>query len=301
MLKKRANFSRKIPLHLMMIPAIVILLLYAYGPMIGIVMAFQKFIPTKGFFGSEWVGLENFIYLAKLPTTFQVIKNTFVIAFMKIIAGLVFPILFALLLNEVTSKRFKKSVQTIIYIPHFLSWIILSGIIIDILSPSEGIVNKFIIQMGFEPIFFLGNPKAFPFVLVITNTWKELGFGTIIYLASLTAIDPQLYEAVKIDGANRWKQTWHITLPGMFPIIILMTTLSMGNVLNAGFDQIFNLYSPIVYETGDIIDTFVYRIGLLQGQYSVGAAAGVFKSIVAFSFIGTSYYASYKFMDYRIF
>lgn len=299
--RKWTRFSRKIPLHLMMIPAVVILLLYAYGPMIGIVLAFEKFNPTKGFFGSKWVGFDNFKYLIALPNTFQVLKNTFYIAFLKIIAGIAVPLLFSLLLNEVSGKKFKKGVQTIIYIPHFLSWIILSGIIIDILSPSEGIVNEFIKLLGFEPIFFLGNPKAFPNVLIITNTWKEFGFGTIIYLASLTSIDTKLYEAARIDGANRWKQTWHITIPGMLPIIMLMTILSLGNVLNAGFDQVFNLYSPIVYETGDILDTFVYRIGMLEGQYSVATAAGLFKSIISFVFIGTSYFVAYKYMDYQIF
>ena len=298
-LNKRVKINTS--LHVLMLPAVVLLLIFNYGPMVGMVIGFQRFIPTKGFFGSEWVGLDNLTYLLRLPSTLQVIWNTVYIAFMKIVAGLIFPITFALLLNEVRRESFKKAVQTILYMPHFLSWVILSGIIIDILSPSKGIVNNVLKQFGFKPIFFLGSTKMFPYLMVFLDTWKELGFGMIIYLAALTAIDPQLYEAIIVDGANRWRQTWHITLPGMLPIIILMSTLSLGRILNAGFDQIFNLYSPIVYETGDILDTLTYRIGLVNGQYAIGAIAGTFKSVVSLLFIGSSYYMAYKFTDYRIF
>ncbi len=295
------KFRRQLPLHLMLLPCIVILLIYAYGPMIGILIAFEKYNPTKGIFGSPFVGLKNFEYMLNMPDTMQVLWNTMYIAFMKIIAGLTVPIVFALLLNEVRRNSFKRWVQTIIYMPHFLSWVILSGILIDILSPSEGIVNLMLQLIGIKPIFFLGNEKVFPYILVVTNTWKEFGFGTIIYLAAITSIDPSLYEAAIVDGANRWKQTLHVTLPGVAPIIVLMATLSMGNVLNAGFDQVFNLYSPIVYKTGDIIDTFVYRIGLLDAQYGVATAVGLFKSLVSFVFIVVSYRLAYKIAGYRVF
>lgn len=298
---KLSKFRQNLPLHLMLLPCVIILIIYAYGPMVGIIIAFQKYNPTKGIFGSPFVGLKNFEYMLNMPDTFQVLWNTIYIAFMKIVTGLVVPILYALLLNEVRNSVFKRSVQTIIYMPHFLSWVILSGIIIDLLSPSEGIVNMALKALGFKPIFFLGDERVFPYILVITNIWKEFGFGTIIYLAAITSIDPTLYEAAIVDGANRWKQTIHVTLPGMAPIIVLMATLSMGNVLNAGFEQVFNLYSPIVYKTGDIIDTYVYRIGLIDAQYGVATAVGLFKSVVSFIFIVISYRLAYKFANYRVF
>lgn len=301
MVVTRKKFLRNVPLHLMILPGFILVLIYCYGPMIGIIMAFQKFTPSKGLFGSPWVGWKNFEFVMNLPNTFQVIWNTFFISFMKIAAGIVVPVVYALLLNEVGNRFIKRSIQTIIYFPHFLSWIILSGILIDVLSPSTGIVNKIIESVGLEPIFFLGDEKWFPYTLVITDVWKEFGFGTIVYLAALTSIDPTLYEASYIDGAGRWKQTLHVTLPGMMPIIVLMTILSLGNILNAGFEQVFNLYSPQVYSTGDIIDTLVYRLGMMDAQYSVATAVGLFKSVVSFVLITLSYFLTYKFTDYRIF
>jgi len=270
--------------------------------MVGVIIAFQRFIPAKGLFGhQEWVGLDNFRYMLALPDTYKILRNTVFIAGMKIIVGLIIPIIFALLLNEVRKEWFKRSVQTMIYLPHFLSWVIFGGILIDILSPSEGIVNKILELVGIGPIYFLGDPKWFPYTMVITDLWKNFGFSTIVYLAALTNISPTLYEAAEIDGANHWQQTWHVTLPGMRPIIVLLATLSIGNILNAGFEQIFNLYSPQVYETGDIIDTFVYRVGLIQAQYGLATAVGLLKSVVSFGLIGLSYYLAYRFADYRIF
>jgi putative aldouronate transport system permease protein len=192
-------------------------------------------------------------------------------------------------------------VQTLVYLPHFLSWVILSGVLVDILSPSTGIVNQGLQWIGIEPIFFLANNNWFPYTLVLSNEWKEFGFSSIIYLAAITSINPSLYEAAVIDGANRWKQTWHVTLPGMAPIIVLMGTLSIGNVLNAGFEQVFNMYSPVVYESGDIIDTFVYRIGIVDAQYGVATAIGLFKSIVSFILLSVSYVLAYRLANYRIF
>jgi len=286
----------------MILPGFVILLIFSYIPMAGIVIAFQKFIPAKGLFGDQkWIGLDNFRYVLDLPNFGSVIWNTIYIAVWKIILGLIIPIIFAILLNEVTHNGLKRSVQTLIYLPHFLSWVVLGGILIDILSPSDGIVNKFIQLLGFEPIFFLGDNKWFQGTMVVTETWKEFGYGTIIYLAAITGIDPSLYEAARIDGASRWKQILNITLPGMRMVIVLLMVLNLGNLLNAGFDQIFNLYSPPVYETGDIIDTFVYRIGLLDAQYGVATAVGLFKSVVSFTLISVSYFCAYKFADYRIF
>lgn len=297
--KKR--FLRELPLHILILPGLLAVLIFHYLPMFGIVMAFQKFVPAKGFLESKWIGLDNFRYIFSMPNIWSIMWNTVYIAVLKIIAGLVIPILFALLLNEVRKNSFKRTIQTIIYFPHFLSWVILGGILIDVLSPSNGIANDVLKMIGMEPIYFLGNPKWFPYTLVLTNTWKEFGYSTIVYLAALTSIDPTLYEAAVVDGAGRLKQTWHVTLPGILPIVTLMTVLSLGNILNAGFDQVFNLYSPVVYSTGDIIDTLVYRIGIEEAQYSVSAAVGLFKSAISFVLVVLSNKLANKYAGYRVF
>jgi len=289
------------PYHLLLLPGVIVVVLFDYVPMAGIVIAFQKFIPARGIFHSPWVGLDNFKYMLSLPDIQRIVTNTLTIAVMKIATGIIVPVAVALLLNEVRSNVFKRISQTMIYLPHFLSWVIISGILIDILSPSEGLVNGVIMRLGFEPIFFLGDNRWFPFTIVISNIWKEFGFSTIVYLAALTSISPSLYEAAEIDGANRWKQTLHITLPGIVPIIILLATLKLGQVLNAGFDQIYNLYNTQVYESGDIIDTYVYRIGLQQAQYGLATAVGLFKSVVSLILIALSYFLAYRFANYRIF
>nr|WP_154893354.1 ABC transporter permease subunit [Paenibacillus xylanexedens] len=295
------QFIRNIPLHLMILPGLIIIIVFGYIPMAGLSIAFQNFSPIAGFKNMNWVGLDNFRYLFDLPGFGQVVWNTVFISVMKISSGLVIPVLVALLLNEVRKTGFKRTIQTVIYMPHFFSWVILAGIIVDVLSPSSGIVNMLLKALGMEPIQFLASNDWFPYILVITDQWKEFGFGTIIYLAALTSIDKSLYEAAVMDGAGRWKQTWHITLPGIRPIVILMVTLSLGNVLNGGFDQVFNLYNPLVYESGDILDTMIYRIGLQDAQYSVSTALGLIKSVVSFIFIGLGYFLAYRFANYRIF
>jgi len=295
------RWSKNLQLHVMLIPATVFAILFSYIPISGIVIAFQRFIPNRGFFHSTWVGFDNFIYMLNMPDIYQVLYNTVFIAIMKIIAGLIVPIVVALLLNEIKKKVLVRSVQTMIYLPHFLSWVILGGILIDILSVENGIINKLIQGIGFPSVFFLGDNSWFPFTLVITDVWKEFGFATIIYMAALTAIDPTIYEAAIIDGANRWKQTFHVTLPGITPIIILLGVLSMGNVLNAGFEQVFMLYSPSVYDSGDIIDTLLYRVGFVDAQFGVATAVGLFKSVIAAMLIGTSYWLAYRLAGYRIF
>jgi len=299
--KARKPLLRNMPFHLMILPSLIIVLIYSYGPMLGVLMAFQDYRVTRGIFGSTWVGLDNFRTLLDFPDTLQVVWNTVFIAGMKIVANLIVPIIFALLLNEVRKNAFKRGVQTLVYLPHFLSWVILGGILIDILSPSSGIVSQGLRLLGLDPIYFLGRNDWFPFVIVISDVWKEFGYGTIVYLAALSAINPALYEAAIVDGAGRWKQTLYITLPGMVPVIILLTTLSLGNILNAGFDQIFNLYSPAVYQSGDIIDTLVYRMGLGQAQFGFATAIGLFKSLISFGLIAISYTLAYRFAGYRIF
>ncbi|MGO4272756.1 ABC transporter permease [Paenibacillus sp. TAF58] len=290
-----------LPLHLMLIPGLLVILIFSYIPMVGVVIAFQKYVPAKGVFGSKWIGLNNFKYVMDLPDFYQVFWNTLYIASMKVAVGLIVPVVIAILLNELRKEIVRRWVQTLIYLPYFLSWVILSGVLLDILSPSHGIVNQLLQAVGFKPIFFLGDNTWFPFTLVISNEWKEFGFSTIVYIAAILGINPSLYEAAMVDGASRWHQTWHITLPGMAPIIVLMVTLSVGNILNAGFEQVFNLYSPIVYQSGDIIDTFVYRIGMVDAQYGVATAVGLFKSVISFILISLSYVLAYRFANYRIF
>lgn len=298
----RRRLKKELPLHLMMIPGLIIIAIFSYMPMAGLIIAFQKFIPAKGMFGDQqWIGLDNFRYLFKLPNFRTVVWNTVYIAGFKIILGLIVPIIVSLLLNEMRSRRLKKYVQTAIYLPHFLSWVVLGGIFIDILSPGDGIVNQLIVAMGGKPIFFLGSNDWFPFTLIMTETWKSFGYGTIVYLAAITSIDPTLYEAARVDGAGRFRRIWHVTLPGMMNVIVLMALLNIGNILNAGFDQVFNMYSAPVYQSGDIIDTFVYRIGMLDAQFGVATAVGLFKSVISMFFLSLSYWLAYKIADYRIF
>lgn len=295
------RFSKEWPLHLLLFPAIVIAIIFSYVPMAGISIAFERFIPTRGIFNSPWVGWDNFKLMMDYPGIDRIMLNTLYIAIMKIIGGLLVPITIAILLNEIRKEVFKRTVQTLVYLPHFLSWVLLGGILIDILSPSSGIVNQFLGWFGIKPIFFLGSNAWFPYTLVISDIWKEFGFSTIVYLAALTSINPSLYEASEMDGAGRWKQTRHVTLPGMLPIIVLMATLSVGNILNAGFEQIFNLYGPAVYESGDILDTFVYRMGFEQVHYGLATAVGLLKSVVSLILLSMSYGMAYRFAGYRIF
>ena len=284
----------------MLIPGMIILLLFHILPMFGIVIAFENFKPAKGFFGSEWVGLKWFRYMFLLPDTKEIFCNTLIIAVGKIVLKLIVPLIFAILLSEVPGKHFRKFVQTVTYMPHFLSWVILAGILTNFLS-LEGAVNSLIELFGGEPVQFLASNEWFRKILIISDTWKGFGHNSIVYLAAIMNIDPQLYEAAAMDGAGRFKRILHVTLPGMLPIIMLMLTLSLGSVLSAGFDQTFNLYSPVVYRTGDIIDTWVYRSGLLGYQYSLATAVGLLKSVVSTILIVISYKLADKFAGYRLF
>ena len=300
--RSSGRLKRELPFHLMLLPGVIIVFIYMYVPLSGLIIAFQKFVPAKGLFGNQkWIGWDNFIYLYHLPGAISALRNTVIIAFFKIILHLIIPITVSILLNEVRNSGFRRTAQTLIYLPHFLSWIILGGILIDILSPNGGFVNRILGLFGVEPIFFLGSNNYFRFTLIATDVWKEFGFNTIVYLAAITNIDPNQYEAATIDGANRFQRMLYVTLPNMRMIIVLMMVLSLGNVLNAGFDQVFNLYSKQVYTTGDILDTFIYRIGLIDAQFGVATAMGMFKSVVSTLFISVSYYCAYRFADYRIF
>ncbi|MEK4352395.1 ABC transporter permease subunit [Paenibacillus sp. FSL R5-0475] len=293
--------KRTWPLHVMLIPAVVLQFIFGYLPLGGLVIAFKDFKPYDGIWGSKWVGLEHFRFMFEYPDSKKVIVNTVLIASLKIILNVIVPFTFALLLNEVRRNSVKRTVQTLVYLPYFISWVFLGGILTDMLS-ADGMINSVLQNwFGIEPILFLASGNWFRFIVVVTDVWQQFGYGTIVYLAALAGVNPSLYEAAEVDGANRWRQTLSVTIPSLVPIIIVVATLAIGNILNAGFDQIFNMYNPLVYDKGDIIDTFVYRTGILNGQYSFATAVGVFKSLVGFLLIVVGYRVAYKLADYKIF
>lgn len=286
--------------HLMMLPGMVFLILFSYVPMVGILMAFEDYIPAKGILGSEFVGLKHFIYMFQLPDIVQILRNTVVISLGKILLGTFMAITFSILLNEIRFKFFKKTVQTIVYLPHFLSWVVLASVIVNMVS-LDGSVNSILNSIGIDKINFLGDSRVFPSLIINTDVWKEFGYSSVVYLAAITSIDPGLHEAAAIDGASWWKRIWHITLPGMMPIILLMGAMSLTSILSAGFDQIYNLYTPIVYDTGDVLDTYVYRIGLVGRQYSFGSAVGLLRSVVGMILLISANELTKKLTDQKIF
>ncbi|NIK69028.1 MULTISPECIES: ABC transporter permease subunit [unclassified Paenibacillus] len=286
--------------YLMLLPGMVWLVMFSIVPMFGILMAFQNYNPGSGLFKSEWVGLENFKYMFQLNDSKTVIRNTLIIAVGKIALNLIVPLVFAILLNELRNLRYKKLVQTVVYLPHFLSWVIMSTIVIGIFG-YYGVVNTIFGYFGADPQLFMADAGIFRQLIVGTDVWKEFGYNAIIYLAALTGVNPNLYEAAAIDGANRWQLIRHVTLPALITTVVLLGVLSLGNVLNAGFDQVYNLYNPLVYSTGDILDTWVYRLGLQNLQFSLATAAGLFKSVISFVLIYISYRLAYRYADYTIF
>lgn len=294
------NKKNSLYYHAMMLPGMILLVIFSIVPMFGIVMAFQKYLPAKGIFGSKFVGMYNFNLLLMYPQAKQVFINTLVIATSKIVLGIVVPVIFAIMMNEVTSLRYKRAVQTVVYLPNFLSWVILAIMFTNIFS-YNGMVNRLTGLFGISPKMFMVSNDSFRSIIIWTDVWKTFGYGAIVYLSAITSIDPNLYEAAAIDGCNRWNKIIHVVLPAMTPTIILMTTLSIGNVLNAGFDQVYNMYSPLVYETGDIIDTYVYRMGLQNLQYGFATAVGLLKSVVSFILLSTAYWLAKKLAGYSLF
>ncbi len=298
----RRRFRRSLPYYAMIAPPLIMLLIFNYIPLYGLKMAFQRFVPAKGLFGDQqWVGWYWFKYLFNYRDFGRALANTLILSLSKIVLGTLLAVTIAILISEVRNSGLRRVIQSIVYLPHFLSWIILAGVFIRMLSPTNGLVNELIKALGGEPIFFLGDNRYFRGTLIVTDLWKSFGFNTIVYLAAIVSIDPSLYEAAIVDGANKFQQIWHITVPGILPIIVLMFVLSTGSILNANFDQVFNLYSPAVYKTGDILDTLVYRIGLVQANYSLSTAIGLFRSLVAAVLVGTAYWVAYKYADYQIF
>lgn len=288
------------PFHVLLLPGVILTFIFSYLPMYGVIMAFQDFNPGLGFFKSPWVGFDNFKLIFSQPQFLITIYNTLFISFFKLALGTLSSVVFALLLNEIRSSFNKRFFQTIVYVPNFISWVIMAGILYNILS-TDGLINLVLKAVNIRPVQFISNPGVFPWTVIISDVWKTFGFGTVVYLAAITSIDPELYESAIIDGAGRWKQTLYVTIPTIAPIVVLMTVLALGNILNAGFDQVYNLYSPVVYSKGDIIDTFVYRLGLQNGKFTIGTTVGIFKSVISCILISLSLLVANKVANYTVF
>lgn len=280
------SYKRYKYMFILLLPALIWYALFAYGPLYGVQLAFKDFVINKGINASPWVGLKHFQSMIQGTQDFHlIIRNTLVLSFYHLIFGFPAPIVLALLFNEVRLEIFKRVAQTLSYLPHFLSWVVVAGFMFTVLSPSSGIVNMIIGWIGFEPIYFVGKAQYFRFTLVMSAIWKEIGWGAIIYLAALASINPQMYEAAVVDGAGRFKQLLYITLPSLIPVISIMFILRIGHILDAGFDQVLNMYTPATYSVADILDTYVYRIGLEQMQFSFATAVGLSKNVIAFALV----------------
>lgn len=266
-------------LYLLALPGILFFLIFKYVPLGGLVIAFKDYSPYAGIAGSEWVGLEHFQRFFSNPEFLNLFRNTLAISFLNLFLYFPLPIVLAILLNELASQRFKKTIQTIIYMPHFLSWVIIVGISFLLLSQSGGIINELLAAMGLPKVDFLTNPKLFWLLLTLQNIWKDAGWGTILFLAAIAGTDPQLYEAAKIDGANRFRQMWHITLPSIRNVIVILLILRIGHTMDVGFEQVFLMSNGAVSDVADVFDTYVYRSGIQQGEFSYSAAIGFFKSV----------------------
>ena len=286
--------------YLMLIPGILFFLVFCYGPMYGLVIAFQDYYPLKGVTGSKMVGLKHFRALFTDPFFLSVLKNTIVISFYKLLVCFPAPILLCLALNEISNYRFKKIAQSVSYLPHFVSWVVVSGIIIEFLSPSRGPINILLQNLGMEPIFFVAEPKYFRGVLVLSDLWKSVGWGSIVYLAAVTSVDPTLYEAAEMDGAGRIKKIIHVTIPALAPIITVMFIMESGKILNDSFEQVYNFLTPSTNAVGDVISTFVYRMGIQKMQYSFTTAVDLFKNIISFMLVVMTNYIARKTNDYAL-
>jgi putative aldouronate transport system permease protein len=272
-------------LYMLFLPGILYFLIFRYVPIYGLVIAFKDYTFSEGIMGSPWVGLAVFKEMFASPAFWDVFKNTIVISLLQFAFGFPAPIIFALLLNEITAMKPKKAFQTISYLPHFVSWVILAGLFSQFLSPSTGPVNILLQALGQKPIYFMADPKWFVFVLILTEVWKSIGWGSIIYLAALSGIDAEMYEAASIDGAGRWVKMKSITLPSLAPVITVMLILAIGKLVNDNFDQIFNMYNPAVYKVADVMSTYLYRKGLEDMEYSLATAMGLFKNVIAFAMV----------------
>jgi putative aldouronate transport system permease protein len=281
-------------LYVLLVPGLAFILVFHYFPLYGLSIAFKDYNIFKGIWASDWIGLQNFRDIFSRPHFLVVVKNTLVINFYKLFINFPMPIIVAILINEIGNRFVKRTTQTIIYFPFFLSWVVVAGIVVNLLSPSTGVLNLLIAKMGFERVNFLASKEYFRTILVLSDLWKILGWHSIIYLTALTGVDPQLYEAAKIDGAGKLSSIWHITLPAIMPTISVLLLLRIGNMMNMDFEQVFLLYNPLVYEVGDVIETYIYRIGLVEAQYDIAAAVGIFKSFIGLSLLMIANFATKK-------
>ncbi|WP_241680247.1 ABC transporter permease [Metabacillus mangrovi] len=284
-------------LYLMLVPFILWYLIFQYKPMAGLQIAFKDYSLFKGIAESPWVGFENFIRFFESEYFIRTLTNTVLISIYGLVFGFPAPILLAILINEVKNKVFKSTVQTLTYLPHFISIVVITGIITNMLAPTNGLVNLLIERLGGEKTYFLTESEYFRTIFTSMNIWKDVGFNAIIYLAAIAGINPALYEAAKMDGANRWRQMWHVTIPGILPTIIILFLIQIGAFLEVGYEAIILLYQPSTYETADVINTYVYRAGLQGGEYEIGAAAGLFNSIVGLILVVTANKLSKKFTE----
>lgn len=294
------DFRRNKIIYLMLLPVVLYYLVFHYGPMYGVQIAFKEFSPRLGIWGSDWVGIKYFKQFFESQYFLPIIKNTLILSFYDITFGFPAPIVLALLLNEVRLKWFKTSVQTITYLPHFISIVVIVGMMVDFLS-TRGMINQLIQLFGGQSISFLQKPEWFRFIYIVSGIWKEVGWGTIIYLAAITTIDPTLYEAAKVDGAGRFKQILHVTFPGITSTIIILFILRIGHVMTVGDEKILLMYNPMTYETADVIGTFVYRKGILEANYSYTAAVGLFNSLINFGFLLLANKISKKYSETNLF
>jgi putative aldouronate transport system permease protein len=300
MLKPAVQYWKHRYLVILFLPGLIYYGVFCYAPMYGVQIAFKNFIFRLGIMKSPWVGFENFRLLFSMGSFREVFRNTIIISFLKLVCGFPAPIIFALLLNEMRAMRFKKAIQTISYLPHFVSWVILGGLFIQFLSPSTGPINILLKSLGLKPIYFLADKFWFRPVLVATSIWKGVGWGSIIYLASLAGIDPQLYEAANMDGAGRFRKMVNISLPSLAPVITIMFIFSVGGIVKDDFDQIFNLYNPAVYSVGDVLGTYTYRVGLIDMRYSFSTAVGLFTNVISFVLILAANWIAKRINDYGL-
>lgn len=299
-IRLKKDFYRNKWKYILMLPIVVYFILFCYKPMYGVVIAFKNYKPAQGIAESKWVGVKYFAEFFNDYYFARVIRNTFVLSLNSILWGFPAPVLLALLLNELMNETFKRTVQTIVYIPHFISMVIICSIIRQF-SLSDGVFNDVGAFFGATRVPLLQKPSYFNSIYVISGVWQETGWGCIIYLAALTSIDPQLYEAAEIDGAGRLRQTWHVTLPGILPTVVMMLILRMGGVLNVGFEKILLLYNETIYETSDVISTYVYRKGIIDANFSYSSAVGLFNSIINIVFLLTTNYISKRTTEVGLF
>ncbi|MGO4370611.1 ABC transporter permease [Paenibacillus sp. 2TAB19] len=285
MKKSFRYLNKKKYLYLLLLPGIVYFLVFNYVPMYGVIIAFKDFNFAKGIWNSPWIGFENFRYMFGLSDFYTVFWNSLYLSFLKLVIGFPFPIILALFLNEMRNRTYQKITQTIIYLPHFISWVIIGGILINFLSPSWGVLNLFLKQLGIEPIFFLADNDYFRPLVVLSSIWKDSGWESIIYLAAIASINSELYEAASIDGASRLQRLWYVTIPSIKSTIVILLILRLGHIMNNGFEQIFVLQNPMNLGVSEVFETYAYRVGILGGRFSFGATVGLFTSVIGLIFL----------------